>query len=152
MADKETDFGTVIGPDATFKGDLRFDSAAKVMGNIEGSISSKGTVHIAEGSKCKATIQAKEVSVEGRVEGNVEASDRIQLKPNGVITGDIVAAKMTMADGASIDGYCRIGQNGKASTQAELKPGSSASSSSGSSSSQDDSLSSSSNKATASKR
>ncbi len=33
-----------------------------------------------------------------------------------------VAAKMTMADGASIDGYCRIGSNGKASTAAEVKP------------------------------
>ena len=147
MSDKETDFGTVIGPDATFKGDLKFDSAAKVMGNIEGSISSKGTIHIADGSKCKATIAAKEIAVEGRVEGNVEASDRIHLKPNGTIAGDIVAAKMTMADGASIDGYCRIGANGKASSAAEVKPSSSSSSSSDSSSS-----GSSSGKAVASKK
>jgi len=141
MADKETDFGTIIGADASFKGDFKFESAAKVLGNIEGSITAKGTVHVANGSKCKATISAKEIAVEGAIEGNVEASDRIELKPDGSITGDIVAAKMTMADGASIDGYCRIGANGKASTSTEVKPASSASSSStgsgsGSSSSQ----------------
>ncbi|QOJ18636.1 MAG: polymer-forming cytoskeletal protein [Phycisphaeraceae bacterium] len=122
MADKDMQFGTVIGADASFKGDFKFDSAARILGSIEGSISSKGTVHVASGSTCKATITAKEVAVEGAIEGNVEATDRIELKPNGAIKGDIVAAKMTMADGASIDGYCRIGSNGKASTAAEVKP------------------------------
>jgi cytoskeletal protein CcmA (bactofilin family) len=123
MADaRVTEYGTIIGPDATFKGDFKFDSAAKVMGNIEGSIHSKGVVYIGDGCKCKAAIAAKEVLIEGIVEGNVEAGDRVELKLNGRITGDIVAAKMTMSDGASIDGYCRIGSNGKASSATELKP------------------------------
>jgi cytoskeletal protein CcmA (bactofilin family) len=124
MADKETDFGTVIGPDTSFKGDMKFGSAAKVLGNIEGSISSDGVVFVANGSRCKAQITAKEVSVEGKVEGNVTASDRVEIKPNGAINGDITAAKMTMADGASIDGYIRVGMNGKASASAEVKPSS----------------------------
>lgn len=121
MADRVTEYGTIIGPDATFKGDFKFDSAAKVMGNIEGSIHSKGVVHIGDGCKCKAAIAAKEVLIEGIVEGNVEAGDRVELKLNGRITGDIVAAKMTMSDGASIDGYCRIGANGKATSTTEMK-------------------------------
>lgn len=122
MAEREMDFGTVIGADASFKGDFKFDSTAKILGKIEGSIIAKGAIHISGGSTCKATIVAKEVSVEGHVEGNVEATDRVHLQPNGSITGDIVAAKMTMADGASIDGYCRIGTNGKASSETEIKP------------------------------
>lgn len=123
MADtRVTEYGTVIGPDATFKGDFKFDSAAKVMGNIEGSIQSKGVVYIGDGCKCKAAITAKEVLIEGIVEGNVEAGDRVELKLNGRITGDIVAAKMTMSDGASIDGYCRIGAAGaKSASATEMK-------------------------------
>lgn len=128
MPEKETDFGTIIGADATLKGDLKFNSAAKVLGNVEGSISSDGLVLIANGSKCKATVKAKEVSVEGKVEGNVEATERVEIKANGAINGDITAAKMTMADGASIDGYIRIGANGKATSAAEVKPTSSHSS------------------------
>ena len=114
MTDSNSDFGTVIGADAKFKGELSFDSAAKVMGQFEGSIASKGTIHVADGSQCKASVNAKEVAVEGHIEGNVQASDRVDLKPKGRITGDIVAARMSMADGASIVGHCRIGVNGQA--------------------------------------
>ena len=73
---------------------------------------------------CKATITAKEVAVEGRIDGNVEAGDRIELKPTGVVTGDIVAARMTMAEGASINGHCHIGPAGqpKAASTTEPKP------------------------------
>ncbi|MDY7110564.1 MAG: polymer-forming cytoskeletal protein [Planctomycetota bacterium] len=130
MADSSQEFATVIGADANFKGDLRFESAAKVLGRFEGSISSKGKVHIADGSECKATISAKEVAVEGRIEGNVEAGDRIEIKPSGIVMGDIVAARMIMAEGASINGHCHIGPNGqatgsgKAASAAETKPAS----------------------------
>lgn len=121
------EYGTIIGADANFKGDLSFDSAAKVLGKFEGSINSKGKIQVADGADCKATVKAKEISVEGHVEGNVEASDRVELRPKGVITGDITAARMTMADGASIDGHCRIGVNEQsgsrsASSSAEVKP------------------------------
>lgn len=117
------EYGTIIGPDASFKGDLTFDSGAKVLGKFEGSITSKGRVFIADGSRCKAQVKAKEVAVEGKIEGNVEATERVELKPKGMITGDVTAATMTMADGASIDGHCRIGVNGQDS---QSRPGSSA--------------------------
>ena len=90
MAESSQEFGTVIGADASFKGDLKFESAAKVLGRFEGSIQSKGMVHIADGAACKAMIAAKEVSVAGRIDGNVEAGDRIELTPTGVVSGDIV--------------------------------------------------------------
>jgi cytoskeletal protein CcmA (bactofilin family) len=148
MADSSQEYSTIIGADAKFKGDLQFDSAAKVLGQFEGSITSKGKVHIADGSQCKATIAAKEVAVEGRVEGNVEAGDRIEIKPSGIIQGDIVAARMIMSEGASIDGHLRIGssngqasQSGRASSTTETKPSQQQSGSSSSSSSQSSSSS-----------
>jgi len=56
----------------------------------------------------------------------VEATDRLELKPKGSIVGDITAARMVMADGASIDGHCRIGVNGQArggaTAHTEVKP------------------------------
>lgn len=116
MAESSAEYGTILGADAKFKGDLTFDSSAKLLGHIEGSIRSKGKVLIADGSKCKASVHAKEVAVQGHVEGNVEATERVELKPSGKITGDIVAARMTMADGATIEGHIRIGL--------EAKPGS----------------------------
>jgi len=126
MADSSQEFGTIIGADASFKGELKFESAAKILGRFEGSITSKGKVFIADGCDCKATIAAKEIAVEGRIEGNVEAGDRIELKPTGIVAGDIVAQRMTMAEGASINGHCQIGPNGKSGSKAgsttETKP------------------------------
>ena len=131
MAASNEDFTTIIGKDANFKGELSFEGGAKVLGKFEGSISSKGKLLIADGSKCKATVAAKEVAVEGRIEGNVEAGDRVEILGNGVITGDVVAARMNMSEGASLNGYCRIGvttgENTKttpSATTTEVKPSS----------------------------
>jgi cytoskeletal protein CcmA (bactofilin family) len=125
MAESNQEYGTIIGADARVKGEVSFESAAKVLGEVEGSITGKGKLHIADGANCKATVHAKEVAVEGHIEGNVQATDRVELQPKGRITGDVVAARMSMADGASIDGHCRIGVNGKtpekASTSTEVK-------------------------------
>ena len=124
MADA-TEYATILGPDAKFKGDLTFDSSAKVLGYIDGSIKSKGKVLIADGSRCKASVAAGEVSIEGFIEGNVEASERVEIKKNGRIAGDIVASRMTMADGAAIEGHVRIGlenkDGGRANVTAEPK-------------------------------
>ncbi len=126
MADTRQEFGTVIGADAKFKGEISFDSSARVVGKFEGSIKSKGLLEIADGSDVKASVVAREVSIEGHVIGNVEAGDRLEIKSTGAITGDIVAGRMTMADGASINGHCQIGVNGggggKGATTAEVKP------------------------------
>lgn len=124
MADTRQEFCTIIGADAKFKGEMSFESSAKVIGQFEGSIKSKGLVEIADGAKCKATVSAREVAIEGHVDGNVEAADRLEIKSTGAITGDIVAGRMTMADGASINGHCQIGVNGgaKGASTAEVKP------------------------------
>lgn len=124
MAESNQEYGTIIGADASFKGELKFESAAKVLGEVEGSINSKGKIQIAAGAQCKAAVTAKEVAVEGHIEGNVEATDRVELQPKGRITGDVVAARMSMADGASIDGHCKIGVNkspSKAASSTEMK-------------------------------
>ena len=122
MADSSQEFGTIIGADANFKGELQFDSAAKLLGKFEGTINSKGRIYVADGSTCKATVKAKEISVEGHVEGNVEAADRVEIRNKGAITGDITASRMIMAEGASIDGHCRIGVNGQAAATPTARP------------------------------
>lgn len=125
MAEAAAEYGTILGPDAKFKGEFTFDSAAKVLGRVEGSITSKGKLLIAAGSTCKANVAASEVAIEGFIDGNVEATERVEIKAKGRISGDIVASRMTMGDGASIEGHVRIGidakADGKATSTAEPK-------------------------------
>lgn len=117
------DYATTIGPDAVFKGEVEFESGARVLGRIEGTVSSKGSVLIAEGSECKAAVTAKDIAVEGMLTGNVEAGDRIAVSGTGQVHGDIQAARMTMAEGATVNGFCRIGvaANGNGSSNGAAK-------------------------------
>ena len=141
MANPSQEFTTIIGSDVVVKGEIHFESPAKVLGRIEGTITSKATVFVAEGSDCKANISAREVAVEGTVTGNLDVDGRVELKPGGSVIGDITAQRMTMAEGASVNGHFRVGLNGastpggtrtspatssaggSAGSSAEIKPG-----------------------------
>ena len=112
MADPNQNPQTVIGPDSHFNGELRFENTARIVGKFDGSIVGKGELNVDQAAVCKANIEAANATVDGTVEGNVTASESIRLNANGIIRGDIVAAKMVMAEGARFSGRCEIGGDG----------------------------------------
>jgi cytoskeletal protein CcmA (bactofilin family) len=85
------EFGTVIGADANFKGDLSFDSAAKVLGKFEGSITSKGKIQVADGADMQSDGQGEGSLRRRPHRGQCRSDRRVELRPKGVITGDITA-------------------------------------------------------------
>lgn len=132
---------TVIGPDARIKGEMTFESAARLLGTIEGSVTAKGEFHVADGANCLASINAAKVLIDGSVAGDVTASERVELNSKARLKGDLVAAKLIVTEGATFEGHCRIGpvgSNGSANGQASSSA-SSGSSASASKSGGDDS-------------
>ena len=103
---KET---TVIGTDTHIKGEMNFKKSVRLVGTFEGKVSGEGELHVAEGARCKADVESPAVIVDGTVEGNLLARDKVQLNAKGVVKGDILAGKMVMAEGASFYGQCAIG-------------------------------------------
>lgn len=100
---------TVIGPDASISGEMHFEGNARILGAFEGRISSKGEIHIGEHATCKASIEASRVIIDGLVEGDVVALDRVQLAAHARLIGDLVAGALVVAEGASFEGRCRVG-------------------------------------------
>ena len=100
---------TVVGADSHFEGKLTFERTAKINGKFDGTINGKGELQVSQNALCKADVQAGAVAVDGRVEGNVQAGDTVRLNGSGVVKGDITAAKMVMAEGASFYGQCAVG-------------------------------------------
>ncbi len=100
---------TVIGRDAKIKGELSFDNSAKILGGFEGKIIAKGEVIIGETANCRATVEAGTVIVDGPIEGDIIAKDRIQLTPKAKVKGDITAASLSVGEGASFVGHCKVG-------------------------------------------
>lgn len=100
---------TVIGADTRIKGEMTFEGAARILGTFEGNISAKGELHVADGASCKAVVDAGKVTVDGSVEGNVTARERVELTARARMKGDLVAAKLLVAEGASFVGHVTVG-------------------------------------------
>ena len=110
------DFTTVIGPDAVFKGELSFEKGVRVDGKIEGKISTKGYLGVSPGGKLQADVEAGSIIVEGQVTGNLNASDRVELRKTARLKGDIRASKLLVAEGAAFTGQCQVGPDPSAGT------------------------------------
>jgi cytoskeletal protein CcmA (bactofilin family) len=104
--EKET---TVIGSDTHITGEMTFKRNARIVGSFEGKVKGEGDLNVAENAICKAEVESNSITVDGRVEGNLVARDKLQLNAKGVIKGDIVAGKMVMTEGASFFGQCAVG-------------------------------------------
>ena len=111
MADggNQQEFPTVLGPDASFKGELSFEKGLRLMGKFEGRITSGGRLHIAKEARMQADVESGAIIVEGEVKGNLTANDRIELKNSARLEGDIRATKLTVDEGAIFSGHVTVG-------------------------------------------
>ena len=103
------EFPTILGPDADFKGELRFEKGMRLMGRFEGKLNTPGRVHIAKEAKMSADVDAGAIIVEGEVQGNLSASDRIELKNTARYEGDLRANKLVVEEGAAFSGNVSVG-------------------------------------------
>lgn len=95
----------VIGPKIRFIGELVGEEDLMIQGNIEGTIDLKGNaLIIGKQGVVKANVLAKTVTVEGRVEGDVFGEDSIYIKASSHVTGNLVAERVTLEDGAKFKG------------------------------------------------
>ncbi len=109
MAENQAEFPTVIGPDASFKGELTFEKGLKLQGKFEGRINTTGKLHIAKEARLNADVEAGAIVVEGEVKGNLSATDKIELKNTARYEGDIQTNKLVVDEGASLSGHVQVG-------------------------------------------
>jgi cytoskeletal protein CcmA (bactofilin family) len=109
MADTGQEFPTVIGPDATFKGEMSFEKGLRLQGKFEGKITTGGKLHIAREAHMQADVEAAAIIVEGEVKGNLNASERIELKASARYEGDLRANKLVVDEGAVFSGHVSVG-------------------------------------------
>ncbi len=108
MADVQSN-GTVIGADTIIKGEMHVENRARILGRFEGTIKAKGSVEVADKATCVADVDAGVIQIDGGMEGNITASDKVQLNATAKLTGDLVAAKLVVAEGASLKGHFTVG-------------------------------------------
>jgi len=94
-----------IGKGLFIKGEITGSESLYIDGKIEGSINLPGNrLTVGRNGQVSASINAREIVVLGKVKGNVAATDRVDIRAEGSLTGDVAAARISIEDGAYFKG------------------------------------------------
>jgi cytoskeletal protein CcmA (bactofilin family) len=95
----------VISKGLFVKGEITGTESLYIDGKVEGSISLPGNrVTVGRNGQVTANVTAREVVVLGKVKGNVSATDRVDIRAEGALSGDVAAARISIEDGAFFKG------------------------------------------------
>jgi len=102
-----------IGKSVVIKGELNGSEDLTIEGHVEGTIQLRENVlTIGPNGRIKAQVFAKAVIVLGEVTGNVTASDKVDIRDNGSVDGDIIAPRVAIAEGAHFRGSVDMQRKG----------------------------------------
>ena len=102
-----------IGKSLVVKGEVSGSESLYIDGKVEGAINLPGNrVTVGRNGQVAANILAREVVVLGKVRGNITASDRVDIRSEGSLTGDVAAARISIEDGAYFKGGIDIRKPG----------------------------------------
>ena len=94
-----------IGKGLTIKGEINGSESLYIDGKVEGSVNLPGNrVTVGRNGQVAASITAREIVVLGKVRGNVTATDRVDIRAEGSLSGDVAAARISIEDGAFFKG------------------------------------------------
>jgi cytoskeletal protein CcmA (bactofilin family) len=103
-----------IGKSVVVKGELSGSEDLYVDGQVEGTIALKGnSLTVGPNGQVKASVEAKGVVVQGKLEGNIQASDRVELRKSAIVTGDISTQRISIEEGAFLKGKVDIHRTDK---------------------------------------
>ncbi len=112
-----------IGKSVVIKGELNGSEDLTIEGHVEGKIELKEHVlTIGPNGKIKAAVFAKSVIVLGEVNGNVTASEKVDIRDGGSVDGDIVSPRVAIAEGAHFRGSVDMQRKGGQPAQAGQQP------------------------------
>jgi cytoskeletal protein CcmA (bactofilin family) len=116
-----------IGRSLVIKGEVSGAESLFIDGRVEGSISlADNRVTIGRNGSVTANINAREVVIMGTVKGNIECTDRLDIRSEGSLTGDVVSPRISVEDGAVLKGSVEVrtapAKNEKASQSKPAEP------------------------------
>ena len=104
---------TNLTSDADVKGTIKFGQAMRIDGNFDGElIADNGELIVGKTGNVKATVRVKSAIIEGRVDGNIKASDKVEFKQKAQLRGDLHAKALVIEEGVVFVGKCNVNPEG----------------------------------------
>ena len=111
-----------IGRSLTIKGEISGGESLYIDGRIEGTINIPDhRVTVGRNGSVKADVNAREVVIMGKVHGNVICSDRLDIRSEGSVTGDVVVQRISVEDGAILKGSVQVQASNEKKNQHQNK-------------------------------
>ena len=104
----ESTLQTVLAEDIDFDGEIHFSEPLLIKGNVKGKVISDTDLYINADALVAARIEAKKVSVKGEVQGDIFASDRLELFSSARVTGNVNTPDLIVQSGCRINGSCTM--------------------------------------------
>jgi cytoskeletal protein CcmA (bactofilin family) len=111
-----------VGEKLSIKGEIAGEGDLELAGRFEGVVHLQGTVVIGDRAEVDADITASTIVVGGKVRGNLNAAGRVEILPQGVVTGNVKSGSFTAADGAFVRGEIVVERGAKAKLEASASP------------------------------
>ncbi|MFA4984405.1 MAG: polymer-forming cytoskeletal protein [Candidatus Omnitrophota bacterium] len=108
MAFKNKKEDKILDVDASMQGNLSFKDPVKlrINGKFEGNLNTKGSLTIGSTATIYGDITGDNIIIGGRVKGKVIAREMLTLLPTAIVEGDVLPAKLNVAEGAILEGRC----------------------------------------------
>jgi cytoskeletal protein CcmA (bactofilin family) len=107
---------STIARNAYWNGTLKSEGSLQVFGKADGELHSDTDLYVAEGAEVDASLHADSVVVAGLVRGKIEARSRLEVLPQGEVTGDVRSPKLVVHEGATISGQLKMEEVGSGSS------------------------------------
>ena len=106
---------SLIAADVTIEGKIEGAGHVRIAGRFKGDVNVEGNVTIEQGAHVTGQVHASTVIVSGEVNGNIDASSKVELLETGIINGDVKAGTLTVAAGSRMRGQADFGWSEKGS-------------------------------------
>ena len=104
---------TNLTADVEIKGTIKFEKIMNVDGKFEGElIADHGELIVGKTGTVKANVKVKNATIEGRLDGNIEVAEKVELKQNAQLIGDLQAKTLVIEEGVVFVGHCNVNPDG----------------------------------------
>ena len=110
-----------LGASLEIKGKISGDEDLQIDGKVEGAVALNGQrLTVGRTGKLSSEVWARELIVYGSLTGNIHASDRVEIKKDGSVTGDVITARISIEDGAFFKGRIEIERGKQSASSTEV--------------------------------
>jgi cytoskeletal protein CcmA (bactofilin family) len=113
----------ILNADVEIKGALKFAGELTFDGKLEGDITSEGTLNVGDNAVIKGNLNVSAVVLRGKINGNVTAREKIEIKAKTELFGDIRAPKLVIEEGVTFVGKSEVNPNKVSPTAPPLPSG-----------------------------